>query len=524
MNNSSLSRVSDPFFRLAPNPMWVAAEDGFLNSVNPAFVRSSGYEEDALLSRPFSELVHPEDRRNVTTALRRLNNDMAQATFECRLRCNQASYRWFRWRVESQEGTHYGCGEDITEEKAAAKWLVEEQKSEELELRVVRGDPRVDQDLIESEALFRAISEQMPDMLFLLDGYSTPPGRILHANQVTCEKHGYSLEELLRLSVHQLIDEDGGRQIPGLLERLKHGESLTFEGIHQHRDGGQFPVEVQATEIVFGHRRGILAIVRDLTHRNRERQVRQRLENKIQQKRKLQSLGALAGGIAHDFNNLLVGVLGNAGLLLEDHLAGTSHHDMLLDIETAAQRASDLCRKMLSYAGKLPLEMRSLQLGDLIVALRPEVEATAGDNTLWFNISPDLPSILGDAAQIEQVLLSLVSNAADALGSEGGEIAVIVTPRRADVAQLAGSVLARQLPVGEHVCLAVSDTGCGMDARTMARIFDPFFSTKFAGRGLGMAAVLGIVHGHGGVVLVDSEPGHGSTLEVLFPAEASAEP
>ncbi|MEO9255990.1 MAG: ATP-binding protein, partial [Tepidiformaceae bacterium] len=234
---------------------------------------------------------------------------------------------------------------------------------------------------------------------------------------------------------------------------------------------------------------------------------------------KLESLGILAGGIAHDFNNLLVGILGNAGLALAEVPASSPARTTLEDIQTAGRRAADLARQMLAYSGKGRFVIQQLALNALVAEMTHLLGVSISKGALLTcNFTTPLPLVEGDATQLRQVIMNLVVNASDAIGDGEGVIKVSTGVIHAERADLAQAYLAPDLPEGDYVFLDVLDSGSGMTRQTMARIFDPFFTTKFTGRGLGLAAVLGIVRGHRGAIKVTSEPGRGTTFRLLLPA------
>ena len=262
---------------------------------------------------------------------------------------------------------------------------------------------------------------------------------------------------------------------------------------------------------------------RDVTERVRAEEERRRLEAQIQHVQKLESLGVMAGGIAHDFNNLLVGILGNAGLALSDAPAGI--RDRISQIEIAAQRAAELTNQMLAYSGKGRFILRRTDLSELVKEMA-DLLRTAATKTAELELQLSLEPVAfdGDPAQIRQVIMNLITNASDAIGSAAGRIEVATGRLTATREYLAGACVGADQPEGAFVFAEVRDNGCGMDAATMTRIFDPFFTTKFTGRGLGLAAVLGIVRGHGGAIKIASAPGVGTTFRVLVPARAAAVP
>ncbi len=243
------------------------------------------------------------------------------------------------------------------------------------------------------------------------------------------------------------------------------------------------------------------------------------LEAQILQSQKLESLGVMAGGIAHDFNNLLTAILGNAGLALM-HCRGESQHKVFLErISDAARRAADLCERMLAYAGKARFSLEVLDVSALIEEMGQLLQVCVPKKAiLQYNLTPGVAGIEADAAQIRQVVMNLVTNAADALSGEDGVISVATGKQFCTPADFAGAYVREDSAAGDYVYLEVADTGCGMDDGTAAHIFDPFYTTKFSGRGLGLAVVLGIVRSHHGVILVKTEKGAGTSFRIYFPA------
>jgi PAS domain S-box-containing protein len=238
---------------------------------------------------------------------------------------------------------------------------------------------------------------------------------------------------------------------------------------------------------------------------------RKKVQQQLQQTQKMESLGLLAGGVAHDFNNLLTGILGNARMALDRLAPGDPAQPLLRDVVLASRRAADLTRQLLAFAGKSRLAIEDIEVSSLIAELIPLVSKSIPDGAqISLNLAP--MSIRADTSQIQQLVMNLIINAAEAIGA-GNSGTVYITTRVREM-----RTPFEQLPPGTYGCLEVRDTGCGMDEGTSARIFDPFFSTKFTGRGLGLAAALGIVRRHQGAITVKSTPGSGSTFTVLFPA------
>lgn len=247
------------------------------------------------------------------------------------------------------------------------------------------------------------------------------------------------------------------------------------------------------------------------------------LEEQLRQAAKMEALGVLAGGVAHDFNNVLATVLANAELALEFSQPDGEVAEMLRDIMVASQRAGNFCKQMLAYAGRGTLGTSRIEIRALLSELSSLVQAALPKKAyLEYSLQDEPMFVEGDENQLLQVIMNLVTNAAEALGDDEGRIVVSSELVDHDAAAVGYFAPQADLSSEHNVRLTVSDTGCGMDTETIARIFDPFFTTKFTGRGLGLAAVKGIVLAHGGVIQIDSTPGQGTTFTILLPAASNA--
>ena len=277
---------------------------------------------------------------------------------------------------------------------------------------------------------------------------------------------------------------------------------------------------------VYAEDGALLAIdgfIQDITAARQAKIEREQLDRKMQETQKLESLGVLAGGIAHDFNNLLTAILGNASIAQIELPPGSSVQDCLEQINEASLRAADLCKQMLAYSGRGRFVVQKLDLGELVEQTAQMLQISISKKSvLRYRLEKGLPPVEVDATQLRQVIMNLVINASEAIGNASGVISVSTGLTRVDRHYLHGTLMDPDLPEGDYVFLEVSDSGCGMSAETQARIFDPFFTTKFTGRGLGLAAVLGIVRGHKGAMKVYSEVGRGTTFKLLFPAATGA--
>jgi signal transduction histidine kinase/CheY-like chemotaxis protein len=266
-----------------------------------------------------------------------------------------------------------------------------------------------------------------------------------------------------------------------------------------------------------GHVVGAMGLWFDMTERKR-------VEEHLRSAQKLESIGLLAGGIAHDFNNLLVGVIGNAGLAETMLPHGSPVVDVLKRIVTAGEQAAHLTSQMLAYAGKGRFIVKPVDLSGMVLETGRLLQASlSGKIEIRHELAPGLPAVETDPSQMRQVYMNLALNAAEAIGDNPGLITVETGEMTLDAASVAGLENWSITP-GPYVYLEVSDTGSGMDESTLSRIFDPFFTTKFQGRGLGLAAVSGIVRAHRGAIRVTSRPGFGSTFRVILPSAPARVP
>jgi nitrogen-specific signal transduction histidine kinase/CheY-like chemotaxis protein len=243
------------------------------------------------------------------------------------------------------------------------------------------------------------------------------------------------------------------------------------------------------------------------------------------QTQKLESLGVMAGGIAHDFNNLLVGILGNAGLALNELPPDSPAFQYIQDLERASQRAADLTRQMLAYSGRGKLVTAPFDVSDVVQEMSRLLEAVIPKSVvLELALGDQLPLVDGDVAQFRQVVMNLIINAAEAVGERSGFVNVSTGSVFVDADSLQAVHKANDMCAGEHVFVEVADNGSGLTQGELEKIFDPFYTTKFTGRGLGLAVVLGIVRSHRGAIQVDSRPGEGTTFRVLLPVSKETAP
>ncbi len=403
----------------------------------------------------------------------------------------------------------------MKDDKQAEPGLASEQQ--DLTSRLAQAE----QDLANQAEKYNKLFEQSNDGIYLHD----LEGNIIDANKRAAEQLGYLQSEMMALKVFAIHPPEVMEQSKAAFAAIQKEGRVHFEITFKKKDGTLFPAEVSASMFELSGKTVVQGLVRDVSRRQEAEQERRQLEQQIQKAQKMESLGVLAGGIAHDFNNLLMGVLGNVDLALLDTAPESPATPRLRDIRTTAIRLSELTNQMLAYSGKGKFIVEPVDLSRMVSEMEHLLAVTTSKKVvIKYELIPDLPAVEADTSQLRQVIMNLISNAAEAIGSSSGVVSVRTGVADVDSKYLADTFLNDELEKGCYVFLEVSDTGCGMDTETREKIFDPFFSTKFAGRGLGLAAVIGIIRGHGGAIKVYSEPSRGSTFKVLLPCSEKQVP
>lgn len=330
----------------------------------------------------------------------------------------------------------------------------------------------------------------------------------IYVNDAACQALGYSREELLELTVHDIDPEFTTDVWPAHWEDLKERGSFLLESTHRTRSGEIFPVELLVNFVTLGDQELNCVLARDITERKRAEQA-------LISGSRLEAAATLAGGLAHDINNLMVGVLGSAELLRD----GLDDRPSLLELADAvgeaAKEASVLTQQLLAFARGGRYEPRPTDLNEVInETLHLQRRAFPPRVAIDRDLAPGIWRALVDNIQLKQVLMNVCINAVEAIGGHGR-----LTIRTRNIEVTGEQVCAGQAPLvpGRHVQLEITDSGCGMDERTRTRAFEPFFTTKFQGRGLGLAAVYGIVANHGGQVTIRSAPGQGTGVSITLP-------
>jgi len=505
--------------------------------VTGAITEMIGYTEEEFLGRKgWSAAADPADAQVVKRQLEEVIAGRTAAA-DYRVTCKDGSTRWIRdsARPVKDEETGrvtriYGAVQDITRKKEA-------EDVQSVLLNVSQAVSEADS----LEGLLATVHHELGRLIDTTNFYVA----LYHedTNKYTFPYHvdefdgneeiqPATLEKSLtdyvrRLGRAQMIDEaafqglvdSGDVELIGAPSAIWLGVPLKAAGkvigvvvVQSYQESSPYSEsDFQVMTFVSGNI--AMAIERKLAEEERER-----LEGQVRHAQKLESLGVLAGGIAHDFNNLLTGVLGNIELGLLQVEQGSPAAKSFTEARVSAERAADLSRQMLAYSGKGNFVIEAVDVNVLVSEIGNLLEVSVSKNVaLSYDLHRGLPPVVADVTQLHQVLLNLVTNASDSIGNEGGVVTLRTGLRDCDSAYLSETYLDDHLAEGDYLFIEVTDTGCGMDPETMQRIFDPFFSTKFTGRGLGLASAVGIVRGHSGAIKVASEEGNGTTFTVLLP-------
>jgi two-component system cell cycle sensor histidine kinase/response regulator CckA len=480
----------------APVGMVIVDADGRIRLVNKQVERLFGYARSELLGRSVDILVpervrsgHPGHRAGYLVESRPLPPGMGRDDL-------------FGLR---KDGTEFPADIGLNRIRTAEGTLVMASIIDVTERKQVEAALR------ESEERFRLIVEGIQESFILQeiitnDGGEPVDVRYLMINPAAEKGLGRKPAELLGRLRSEVQGPLDGETSAFLRRVLESRNAIVME----RPDAG-----TGRWEMVFAYspRPGQVATLSlDVT----ERKV---FEQKMQQTQKMETLGVLAEGIAHDFNNILQAISGNAEVALGSLTRDSKAYDCLQGILHATRRASDLTRQMIAYSGRESLRMEPLDLNRVISDIEEILRSSVSRNAqVVYQLAPGLPAIEADRSQVQQVVAQLFINASEALEEAPGSIRLSTGTVDCDDHDLTDLWGEDHLEAGTYVFLEVTDSGRGMDERTRQRIFEPFFTTKFMGRGLGLAAVMGIVRGHKGAIKVRSEPGRGATISVLFPS------
>ncbi len=463
----------------------------------------TGYSSEEFKQRTALEFIFEEDRPRVMQHIVQALNDGASQV-EARLLTRTGQRIPFFFRAVSivlgEQRYLVGVGSDLSAQYEA------------------------EAELTEKTALLENILHSAQELAIATVGLDY---RVTYFNPAMERIFAQRAEDIIGHSILEINAFEGpqGEQVRHLFESLEDGGTHHFS-MQVPSDGGPRELEARLGAILdpSGGTVGYAFYGRDVTDRNLAEESRLDLERQVLHAQKLESLGIMAGGVAHDFNNLLSAILGNADLALQDVDADSPAIESIEQIGKAARRAAALAGQMLDYSGRGQYLIEPVDLTRLVSDMKEMLHIAVpkkADLRLYLAKTP--PLFEGDADQVRQVVLNLVTNAAESLGKDGGTITVTTGERFFDRAYLEAVEGAtrvgndHKLREGRYTYFEVVDTGCGMEDEVLQRIYEPFFTTKFTGRGLGLASVQGIVRGHRGTIEVSSEVGFGSRFRVLLP-------
>ncbi len=510
---------------------WLFDLEGRLLDVNDAYCRMIGYSREELLNLSVAEIEAAESAEDVSRHIRSVV-ETGFDRLESRHRTKAGSLIDVEISVCFSRHTRQMISfirnitlrkqveAELERYRRGLEELVNRRTSEleatnaQLQADIVERR-RAEQALSESEARYRSLVDMAPDAVLVHAG-----NRILYCNTAALRLLGAGgFADVRGRGLLDLVNPGDRDTVETRIRQVLEGSKAPLREMQIVRlDGQEVPVEATAAPIHWEGMPAVQVILRDITERKLA-------DERLREAQKLESVGLLAGGIAHDFNNLLVGVIGSASLAKDMLPEDNPALPFLERIISTGEQAAHLTRQMLAYSGKGQFLLEPVNLSAVVSEMADLVQPSIPKKiALQFDLSSDLPHIEADRSQMQQVFMNLVLNAAEAIGSSAGLISVKTGVREIRATHTRYDVEGAELRPGTYAYLEVRDTGSGMDDRTRARIFDPFFSTKFMGRGLGLAAVAGIVRAQRGAIKVTSAPGKGSCFTAVFPASGHVAP
>jgi PAS domain S-box-containing protein len=462
--------------------------------VSPGFERDLGYSVEELLGTRFQDYIHSEDRARLDELFESNLVSGREFSATARIRGRQGEWHRCSWRVHTYVGrakaTRIGIwGVDVHDQQI-------------------------------HETIFGELIEKARDAQVVFD----PVGRIQLFNAGAEELLGYASSEVLNQTFQIFMPERfrphrGHLWMNFILEGENHRRAAPTEVIALRKDGSEVALSVLVSRVGDGAVPYVIACLRDIEGEAAAAERRKLLAAQRTQAKRYEILGKIANGIAHDSNNLLGAIANLSNLALDSIEADSPARPFIVDVKRATFRIAELCRRLMTFTGKSDSEPGPVDLSAEIAAMRRLLEASVAKTTeLRFELAPGLKAIDADPAQLHQLLLNLVVNAAESLGGKSGTVVIRTGVTSSSDIDLEDSQVVDGLPEGPCGFLEVSDDGCGIDEHARGRLFEPFFSTKTeSGRGFGMAVVLDIVRAHAGSLQIKSKPGEGTAISVFFP-------
>ena len=488
----------DLLFNYSGDLLSISDFSGDLKQINAAWTSYLGWETDELKNINKNELIHPDDREKTEEFNERLKHTDKVLTLTNRYRTKNNEYRIIRWSSVSFREINlvFSSGRDETERFEAEQELKQMWDRLDIALKVgVIGLWDID----------------IPNNTLRLNSHMTE----------LLEFKSNSTKNVSKEWKKYIHPDDFPKSMEEMNRLLKNKSETYIDEYRAKMPNGKYRWFFSRGKIVEYDSEGkpsrVAGSVMDITEQKEAESKRIELELKMQQAQKLESLGVLAGGIAHDFNNLLTGILGNSDILLYELPQNVEVQQRIVEIKRATKLASELTNQMLAYSGKGSFIIEHINLNDLIIDMNSLLEASISKKVeLSYSLLPDLPGFKGDATQIRQIVMNLILNGSESIDNKG-TIEVTTSLVHLTSLDIESFTINFNLDPGDFVQLDVRDSGCGISKEKLKQIFDPFFTTKFTGRGLGLAAVSGIIRSHNAGLLVDSIIEKGTSFKIYFP-------
>lgn len=502
------SQMVDAIISISPDGIGITSLDGMIRHISDKLVILHGYtleEKDQYIGTSIFNFVDPSSHSLLVENIRKVL-------------AGQRDHHLTEYLARRKDGSRFHIDVNSTV-------LHDAQGNPESILYVERDisdRKRAQEALQQSNQKLVAIISASPDGI----GMATLAGEMQLVSDKLGEIFGYTIEqkdELLGQSAFNFVDPSGHQTMSENIRKMIAGETdhTITEYLAVKKDHSRFYIDVNSTVVLDpgGKRAGILFIVRDITERRQAQADKEYLEAQNRQLQKAESLGRMAAAIAHHFNNQLGAVIGNLDLAMRAVSRGESPQETISAAMRASNRAAGMSKQMLTYLGQSFDKHEPLDFSDACLQSLPLLQSIMSENAI---LKTDLPSsgpvVMANINQMQQVMTNLITNAWEALGENRGTILLSVkTVPAVDIPTTHRFPLEWQPKSSAYASMDVTDTGCGIEETDMEKLFDPFFSSKFTGRGMGLAVVLGIVRAHGGAITVESTPGKGSSFRVFLP-------